>query len=190
MWDFLDSSICDFWPVTRCWWGSYGCWTSQSHNAYVPEIVTVYYKWHPLFGQSLRVVRRTRDRLGEHLFCELPDRTACFLPPWMFSAECAQFSLGKPAIAIEALSELRNLLSSLQKCSSCDKASLASPTQEDEREIRSKVHQPATESHVTRSSTGETSSGRTAGTRPRSGRAARECCRSERVRAKTNRRSE
>src|SRR6266436_1395266 len=20
MWDFLDSSICAFWPVTRCWW--------------------------------------------------------------------------------------------------------------------------------------------------------------------------
>jgi hypothetical protein len=31
--------------------------------------------------------------------------------------------LGEPAIAIEALNELRELLTSLQKSSSCDKAS-------------------------------------------------------------------
>jgi hypothetical protein len=110
----------------------YSSWarTSQSHNAHVPDVVTVCYQWHPLCGHSLRVVRRTRDRHGEHLFCELPDRTVCYLPRWMFSPECAQFSLGKPAIGLEALNELRDLLNSLQKLSSCDKASVASPYQE------------------------------------------------------------
>src|SRR5207237_1367504 len=98
---------------------------SPSHNAYVLETVTVRYRWHPLFGQALRVLKRERDRHGhgEYLFCELPDRTSRSLPAWMFSSECTAFSVGPPAIAIEALSDLRDLLSSLQKSSPCDKAS-------------------------------------------------------------------
>ena len=163
--------------------------TSQLHNAYVSEAVTVYYKWHPLCGQSLRVVRRTRDRHGEHLFCELSDRTVCFLPRWMFSPECAQFSLGKPAIALEALNELRDLLTSLQKSSSCDKGSVASLPQEDEHEINAEVDQPATEPRVARSCAGGASPGPTAGTRPRSSRVACERRSSKRRHAKSNRRS-
>jgi hypothetical protein len=69
------------------------------------------------------VVKRVKDRRGEYLVCELPDQTLCSLPGWMFSPEYAAFSLGEPAIAIEALNELRELLTSLQKSSSCDKAS-------------------------------------------------------------------
>ena len=43
----------------------------------------------------------------------------------MFSpAECAQFSLGSPLIAGEALVQLRDVLDALQVPSGCDKASL------------------------------------------------------------------
>jgi hypothetical protein len=43
----------------------------------------------------------------------------------MFSpAECAQFSLGSPLIAVEALVQLRDVLDALQGPSDCDKASL------------------------------------------------------------------
>jgi hypothetical protein len=50
------------------------------HNAHRFETVTVYYRWHPLFGQSLRVHRRMKTRNGEQIFCQLPDSTLCALP--------------------------------------------------------------------------------------------------------------
>jgi hypothetical protein len=42
----------------------------------------------------------------------------------MFSPECAQFSLGSPLIAVEALLQLRDVLDALQVPSDCDKAAL------------------------------------------------------------------
>src|SRR5437763_15076776 len=102
---------------------------SPSHNAYVLETVTVRYRWHPLFGQALRVLNRERDRHGhgEYLFCELPDRTSRSLPALMLSSECTAFSVGPPAIAIELLRVLSHLLRSLPKSSPCDTASATSP---------------------------------------------------------------
>ena len=99
---------------------------NQPHNAHhFVETVTIYYRWHPLFGQSLRVCRREKKRRGEYISYQLPDGTICSLPAWMFSpAECAQFSLGSPLIAVEALVQLRDVLDALQVPSGCDKASL------------------------------------------------------------------
>ena len=65
-----------------------------------------------------------KNRNGEQIFCELPNSTTCALPTWMFSADCARFTLGRPLIGIEALRELRDVLTSWQTTSSCDKASL------------------------------------------------------------------
>lgn len=161
---------------------------SPSHNAYVLETVTVCYRWHPLFGQALRVLKRERDRRGhgEYLFCELPDRTSRSLPAWMFSSECTTFSVGPPAIAIEALSELRDLLNSLQKSDSCDTAPTTSPlSQEAKREIAPEVRSSPTESNAARSHPGGTSSGPAERTRPRSGRAARKRRRSRRARRRS-----
>ena len=85
---------------------------NQKHSAHHFEIVTVHYRWHPLFGRSLRVHRRMKNRSGEQVFCELPNDTTCALPTWMFSADCARFTLGRPLIRIEALRELRDVLTS------------------------------------------------------------------------------
>ena len=86
---------------------------NQSHNAHHFEKVTVYYRWHPLFGQSLPVQKRQKDRHGEYIFVRLPDDTTCGLPKWMFSCECAEFVIGSPLIAGDALLELRDLLTRL-----------------------------------------------------------------------------
>ena len=51
-----------------------------------------------------------RNRHGEHIFCELRDRTICSLPAWMFSPNCASFSVGTPLICAAALLELRDVL--------------------------------------------------------------------------------
>ena len=164
--------------------------SSQSHNAYVFDAVTIYYPWHPLVGKSLRVFRRRKDRHGEYFICELPDQTLFCLPRWMCSPECTEFSIGKPAIAIEALCELRDLLTSLQKSSPCDKASLASLlSQEERREIPCEVPQLAAESSIVRSCVGKTSSRPTGGTRPRSDRATGERRCPKRRHARIHRRS-
>ena len=84
----------------------------------------MHYRWHPLFGRSLRVRRRVTNRNGEHIFCELPNNTICALPSWMFDADCARLTLDRPLIGIEALRELRELLTAWQTTYSCDKASL------------------------------------------------------------------
>jgi hypothetical protein len=88
--------------------------------------VTVHYRWHPLFGQTLRVHRRIQR--GEQLlvFCVLPDGTVGALPSWMMDPACAQYALDEPFLAVEALIELRALLDALQATSGCGKSSLRS----------------------------------------------------------------
>jgi hypothetical protein len=73
--------------------------------------VTVYYRWHPLCGQRLRVHRQeARERRGEILFCELPDETVIAVPAWMTHSEAAHLALGPPQPSTDALIELRALL--------------------------------------------------------------------------------
>ena len=87
--------------------------SSQSHNAQEFETVTVYYRWHPLAGQKLIVHGRV-NRNGERVLCRLPDGTVGSLPAWMLRADSSQFTLGKPLVSVDALRELRDLLSTLQ----------------------------------------------------------------------------
>ena len=84
----------------------------------------MYYRWHPLYGQSLRVWRRMKNRHGEHIFCELPNSTICSLPAWVFSPDCASFSVGPPLICEAALIELRDVLSAWHSSTDCDKPSM------------------------------------------------------------------
>lgn len=86
--------------------------------------MTVHYRWHPLFGQVLPVHKRMKDRHGEHIFVELADETICSLPAWMFSPECAIFSVSSPLVAVDALTSLREFLSSLQCPNDCAKSSV------------------------------------------------------------------
>lgn len=98
--------------------------TTPIHDAHHSEMATVHYRWHPLHGQSLRVFRRMRDHHGEHIFCELPDSTICSLPAWVFSPDCASFSVGPPLICTAALLELRNLLNAWHSSTDCVKPSM------------------------------------------------------------------
>jgi hypothetical protein len=122
---------------------------SHQHNAYHFEAVTVYYRWHPLFGQSLRVHKRIQSSQGEQVFCELPDYTLGSLPSWMLSPECTQFTLGTPLIAVEALYDLRDVLGAWRTASDCDKASRKQFAEEVVHEARVEAIQPAAESVAT-----------------------------------------
>jgi len=98
----------------------------QLHNACDFETVTIYYRWHPLFGLSLPVRTRRKDRDGERIYCE-SDGKIYPLPSWMLSPECSPFSLGPPLLSTQALSELHALLTSVPLHADCDKASPNSP---------------------------------------------------------------
>src|ERR1700680_19730 len=125
-----------------------GCWFPppiQLHNAYDFETVTVYYRWHPLFGLSLPVRTRRKNRDGERIYCQ-SDGKIYSLPSWMLSPECSQFSLGPSLLSTEALSELHDLLTSLPIHVHCDKAGLTSSPKEGLDETISKATLLANES--------------------------------------------
>src|ERR1035438_7228502 len=85
------------------------------HNAYRHPYVTVYYRWHPLCGQRLRVHRQeAREHRGETLFCELPDEIVIAVPAWMTHSDAANLALGPPQPSTDALLELRALLDALR----------------------------------------------------------------------------
>lgn len=111
---------------------------TQLHNAYVVETVTIYYRWHPLFGLTLPVRARRKGRLGERVYCE-SDSKIYPIPSWMLSPECSQLLLGPPLISAEALCELHDLLTSLPVHANCDRASLKSLPKEGVDEAIGKI---------------------------------------------------
>ena len=141
--------------------------SNQPHNAHHFETATVYYQWHPLFRQTLRIRKRMKDRHGEHIFCELPDGTICSLPIWMFRPESTHFPLGSPLISVEALAALRDLVGALRTSASCDMASLSQPPKEGVDEATSDVNEHAVQPAAPRRAGSSTSSQQTKRTRSR-----------------------
>jgi hypothetical protein len=97
---------------------------------------------HPLAGQKLIVHGRV-NRNGERVLCRLPDGTVGSLPAWMLRAESSRFTLGKPLVSVDALRELRELLSTLQASPDCGKASLKIMPREGIDETRPPANLPA-----------------------------------------------
>jgi hypothetical protein len=98
---------------------------SQKHNAHGPEFVKIHYRFHPLYGQSLRVERRAKLPKGEYIFCELPDGTIGGFPSWIADPKKSHnFTLGPALTSAAALDDLRHLLDSLHSTSRRGNASL------------------------------------------------------------------
>lgn len=116
---------------------------STSHNAHLFETVTVYYRWHPLCDQSLRVYQRKKEHTT---VCQLANGSTLSIPSWMLNPECTQFSFGPPEISVEALMQLRNLLCTLQLASTCDKSSLTPAREEGVDEAKDTTNHPAIQS--------------------------------------------
>jgi hypothetical protein len=76
----------------------------------------IQYRWHPLFGQELKLQRVARFPRGEYVFCELPDGTIAGLPAWMTDATvCGSIKVGMAMVSAEALAELRGVLRAAQE---------------------------------------------------------------------------
>ena len=123
--------------------------TRQKHNAHGPEVIQIYYQFHPLYGQSLRVVRRMNSPRGEYIFCELPDGTIGGFPSWVADAvRGAAFTAGLPLVSAVALAELRALLDSLHSGSQRVNASLHEVRKECTNESSKDANNDADESAV------------------------------------------
>ncbi|MCK6590688.1 MAG: DUF5372 family protein [Polyangiaceae bacterium] len=85
--------------------------------------MTIHYRWHPLFGRSLRVVRYI-TRIGrDFVHCEMPDSTVARIPRWMTDAtECSAMAMGTPQLSLDALVELRRLLDTIAAPSASHRA--------------------------------------------------------------------
>jgi hypothetical protein len=77
-------------------------------------LVTIYYPWHALHGQTLTVFRREKQDRRELFFCELPNGRLVGIPQWMTDPASAAYSLGPPVIGVEALVALRELLAAVR----------------------------------------------------------------------------
>ena len=89
-----------------------GAWSGRSpHCTAVARTVTVHYRWHPLHGRTLRVLRFQPGKSGVQIFYEHEDGPRGAIPEWMTdSAACSMMALGCPVVAIEALLQLVELL--------------------------------------------------------------------------------
>jgi len=145
----------------------------------------VYYRWHPLFGLSLPVHKRRRSGNGERVYCQLPDGTLCSVPSWMLRPECAHFSFGSPLISVDALGELRQLLTAWQAPATCGKALLKSPAKEGGDETISEATQAADESATCRRARDHSSQPKANGTEAYTYGAANQCGQRKQPRAKS-----
>ena len=70
------------------------------------------YRWHPLHGQRLPVVRRRGRRGAEVIDVQIKSGVSREVPAWMTDeATCAAMSQGLPQVTVAALLDLRVVLS-------------------------------------------------------------------------------
>ena len=75
----------------------------------------MHYRWHPLFGSKLKLIKTAKITGVEELHCEAPDGIVLGIPRWMTEAErCLSMEIGNPVVGLPALAELRALLDGLK----------------------------------------------------------------------------
>jgi hypothetical protein len=68
---------------------------NQQYTTQIFETVTVHYRWHALFGQTLRVTSHAKVTAANEIVCQQPDGTRVVLPLWMLDPKCAEFVVGQ-----------------------------------------------------------------------------------------------
>jgi len=67
-----------------------------------------------LFGEKLRVASHAKILADNEIVCQRSDGSRVVLPIWMLDPKCSEIVVGLPLISIEALVELRQLLSAVR----------------------------------------------------------------------------
>jgi hypothetical protein len=81
------------------------------HTTHYPTSVKVFYPWHPLYGQEVKV-RQIKQYLGQACYLiQMPDGSHVHMPAWMADEEyCRQFTRQEsPVVSLDALRELARL---------------------------------------------------------------------------------
>ena len=85
---------------------------SLAHTAHYTTSVKIYYPWHPLYGQEVKVWGRQEYLCEPHHLIALPDNSRVLTPMWMADENyCRQFTRqDSPVVSLKALRELTQLL--------------------------------------------------------------------------------
>ena len=85
-------------------------------SAYRLGFVVVEYRWHPLYGKKLRLLRRTAHGGTAVVHVEASRTASRELPAWMVDgAVCRGMELGPPQVSIAALNDLRVVIAARLK---------------------------------------------------------------------------
>ena len=75
----------------------------------------VHYRWHPLYGQSVRRIQGERRAFGEFVHVELTPGIVTIVPAWKLDpVYCAGLKVGAPQASLAALASLHDLLVALE----------------------------------------------------------------------------
>ena len=89
----------------------YGRQPKPEHYAHIGQEVVVHYKWHPLYGRSVKRFYTDQRAAGPIVHIERLGGIASVIPEWMLDASvCSAMTLGAPRAAAAALLDLHRLL--------------------------------------------------------------------------------
>ena len=84
---------------------------SRGHSAHIGQDVVIHYRWHPLYGRSVRRIQGERRASGDFVHVELSPGAVTILPAWKLDAVyCAGLKVGPPQASLAALRSLHELL--------------------------------------------------------------------------------
>ena len=88
---------------------------SRGHSAHIGQDVVIHYRWHPLYGQSVRLIQAERRASAELVHVELTPDAVTILPAWKLDAVyCSGLKVGAPQVSVAALCILHELLHRLR----------------------------------------------------------------------------
>ena len=80
---------------------------SRSHSAHIGQDVIIHYRWHPLYGRSVRRIQAERRASAELVHVELTADAVTILPAWKLDAVyCSRLKVGAPQVSLAALCTL------------------------------------------------------------------------------------
>jgi hypothetical protein len=84
---------------------------NDRHSTHKTAKGKVAYRWHPLFGKKVPVIRRTLVEGKEYVHIEMRGNFSRELPSWMLDdAICSRMDTGAPRLSIDGLRELAEVL--------------------------------------------------------------------------------
>jgi hypothetical protein len=84
---------------------------SRGHCAHIGQLATIHYRWHPLYGRSVRRILTERRTSGEVSHVELAPGNVIMVAAWKLDPiTCASIKVGAPQVSLAALHNLHELL--------------------------------------------------------------------------------